>query len=283
MLAKIKIYQLLPLMFLGLFINSCKTTSKLISSNESVFYTDSIYSKSLNEVRKHYVYLPKGFDNQKQYPIIYATDGGCELTEKKHDLDSLIENKLIRPCIFIASYSNDKIADSTSMTLGNGQKVKLSFRNFEYVKEQYISDSLLKNRFINHMSYFSEELIPYVEKQFKQSPTKENRFFYGVSNGAGFGLNLLSEKPELIGTYLCFSPFGTNPEDINWNSKITYPNLYFTYGSNEPKFLSENAEIIKEKYSKSNSKIFICEFTGGHNDKFWSIDFNKYLTIVLKQ
>ncbi len=89
MQSKIRIFQITAYLFFILFIFSCKS-SKFITQENSVFYTDSIFSKNLNETRKHNVYLPIGFDKLKQYPIIYATDGGCELTEKKQVLDSLI-------------------------------------------------------------------------------------------------------------------------------------------------------------------------------------------------
>ena len=46
---------------------------------KSEFYTDSIYSEALGEHRKHNVYLPKGYDSSKQYPIIYATDGDLSI------------------------------------------------------------------------------------------------------------------------------------------------------------------------------------------------------------
>ncbi len=59
----------------------CSETSTI---SKSEFSTDSIFSKHLNEYRKHNVYLPKGFDKENEYPIIYATDGNSSLTEKKN-------------------------------------------------------------------------------------------------------------------------------------------------------------------------------------------------------
>jgi enterochelin esterase-like enzyme len=268
---------------LGILNTSCNTkaTAKL---SKSEFLTDSIYSKHLNEYRKHNVYLPKGFDNENEYPIIYATDGNSSLTEKKNLLDSLIDNKIIKPLIFVASFSNNKIADSTSTKTGDGKKVYLSYRNFEYVdrKPTRLEDSLLVNRFKNHELYFTKELITGIEKNYNQDNRKTNRYFYGVSNGAGFGMSLLNKNPEIIGTYICFSTFGGDIQSNNWDKNIKYPKLYLRYGSDEFFGLKEDAEFLESKYSESNSFIETKEYEGGHNNEFWKKEFSEIISKILK-
>ncbi len=268
---------------LGLFAISCKS-NKTTNPSQSDFFTDSIFSKHLNEYRKHNVYLPKGFDTHKKYPIIYSTDGS-KITEKKFYkrlFDSLIDNQIIAPAILIQSYSNSKVADSTSTTLGNGDKVYLTFRNFEYVN-QYSDghhNPELAKRFENHMKYFTNELIPFVENKFDQKLKKEDRYFYGVSNGAGFGMSMLNNHPNTIGTYLCFSTFGGDIQTNSWNPNVNYPKLYLEYGSEEPFFLKENADFLKTKYSELNLSAEINEFDGGHDYKKWN---EKLIEIISKE
>ena len=227
------------LLIVSLFI-SCKS-NKITVETDSKYYTDSIYSNSLSEYRKHNIYLPKGFNPNINYPIVYATDGNDIKGNNfiKKPLDSLIKNNIIKPIIYIESHSNNIIADSTSTTLDDGTKVKLQFRNFEYVDNDSYTQDLkhLSNRFKNHMFYFENELISNVEKKLNQSNTKENRYFYGVSNGAGFGMSLLNKHPELIGTYLCFSTFGGDIQTNTWKKDFIYPNLYLIFGIQEPIFL----------------------------------------------
>ena len=268
---------------LGVLFASCDSNKNAILS-ESEFYTDSIYSKHLQEYRKHNVYLPKGFDTGTEYPIIYATDG-AEITEKdfyKATLDSLIERQIIKPVIFIASHSNNKIADSTSVTFGNGNKVMLAYRNFEYINDyaKTSKDTALVKRFENHMHYFSEELLSKVENTLNQKPNKKDRYFYGVSNGAGFGLSLLNTYPNKIGTYLCFSTFGGDIQENAWKADIDYPKLYLQYGSDEPFFLKNDAEFLKAKFEELNLSIHINEFKGGHDSKIWN---EKFVEILSKE
>lgn len=267
-------------LILGLFmlITTYCYSQKTIHSSQ--FLTDSIYSKNLSEFRKHNIYLPKGFNKKKKYPVIYATDGNSDITNKKNILDSLIDSKIIKPIIFVASFSNTKIADSTSTVLGNGNKVYLLYRNFEYVdrKPSREEDSLLVNCFQNHKSYFIEELITEIEKQYNQNHGRNNRYFYGVSNGAGFGFNLLNQHPNIIGTYICLSTFGGEIQENDWKSDVDYPKLYVRYGSDEPFFLKDDAEFLNAKYNELNKFIEVKEFTGGHSNKFWDKEFIEIIT-----
>ncbi len=274
------IKNIFVLLIVSLFI-SCKS-NKAIVETDSKYYTDSIYSNSLSEYRKHNVYLPKGFNAKNDYPIVYATDGFTinKNSFLKKSLDSLINNNIIRPIIFIESHSNNKIADSTSTTLGDGTKVRLQFRNFEYVDNDSSTQDLkhLSNRFKNHMFYFENELIYNIEKKLNQKNTKDNRYFFGVSNGAGFGMSLLNKHPKLIGTYLCFSTFGGDIQTNTWKKDFIYPNLYLIYGIQEPDFLKNDADFIKIVYQDSNSFAEIRSFDGGHDYKIWNQELIKLLT-----
>jgi enterochelin esterase-like enzyme len=258
---------ILLFVFLSLLV-SCKS-SKNVTLNESKYYTDSIYSNYLSEYRKHNIYLPKGFNSKKNYPIIYKTDG-ITIDERrfyKETLDSLINNKIIQPIILVESYCNTKIADSTSTKTGDGKTVKHMFRYFEYVENQ-TNDTVFLKRFPNHMNYFKNEMMVQIEKKLNQTITKNDRYFYGVSNGGDFGLSLLNKHPELIGTYLCFSSVGMNSSK-DWKKDINYPNLYIVYGTEEGEWVSQQNEFMKKVYLDSNSFAEIRSFEGGHDYKIW--------------
>lgn len=261
----------------------CRTSQTLVLT-DSLVITDSLFSRYLSEYRKHTVYLPKGFNSNKSYPVIFSTDGGSSITDKKSVFDSLINLKIIKPVIFVASHANTKIADSTIQTTGDGKKVFLSYRNFEYTNDfsAVVKDSILANRFKNHQSYFVREFIMQVEEKYRLKKKKSNRHFYGVSNGGGFGIHLLNSDPQLIGTYLCFSVFGGGIQTNKWDSKTKYPNLYLRYGSEEPSFLKDEAAILKEKYSDSKSFIDSDEFIGRHSNQYWEKEFTKIISRLFK-
>jgi enterochelin esterase-like enzyme len=281
--------NLIGISFIGIVASSLFSCgSKRLTSNiESRYYTDSIYSKKLSEYRKHNIYLPEKFDREKTYAIIYSTDGE-EITSQsfiKKTLDSLIGLRIIKPIIYVSSHANDRIADSTTINLGNSKKLHLQYRNFEYVRMKNIDvfDSVLKDRFQNHMDYFKNELIAHIEERNNQHISKSDRYFYGESNGAGFGLSLLNNSPNLIGTYICFSAYGGDVQTNTWNKDVEYPNLYLAYGSYESSFMKENTDFLKTRYEECKSNIYIEVYKGGHDSQIWQREFIKTIVKLFGQ
>ena len=129
------------------------------------------------------------------------------------------------------------------------------------------------------MKYFNDELIQTVEKKYKQKLDKNDRYFYGVSNGAGFGMSLLNKHPNTIGTYLCFSTFGGNIRSNTWKDDTEYPKLYMEYGSEEYSFLKKDANYLKRKYEELGLFGKFNEFEGGHDSEKWK---EKFIEIISK-
>jgi len=255
------------------------------SGSKSKYFMDSLYSKSLGEYRKHNIYLPPKFNRQNSYPIIYATDGSSFLHNEvfQKTLDSLILSGIIKPLVFVESYSNTKIADSTSVTLANGNFAHLAFRNYEYIKYTPPStDTSLAHRFSNHMRYFVDELIPQVELQLNQRINKSDRYFYGYSNGAGFGINLMSSHPDLIGSFLCFSMIGGSVERIEWGENVDYGSLYLKYGSKESAFLESHVVYLKEQFEQWRMVCDVEVYDGGHDIEIWNVKFIEMLILLFK-
>ncbi|MBL1281106.1 MAG: esterase [Fluviicola sp.] len=260
--------------------------SQDIDSIGSQFYTDSIYSNALNEFRKMNIYLPEGYVEGNEYPVIYATDGNPISANYVNDyrliLDSLIKNELILPVIYVESFSNKKNAQALTVYLENGDSIYYTYRNFEYVEYRADEsvDSILHLRFDQHLTYFTEELIPTIESRLLLPNKKRNRFFYGVSNGGGFGINMFFKKPDLISTYLCFSNYGSTLEKVIWDKKITYPTLYLEYGNLEsPRIQNENEQIIS-KCNEYNLDCHINYYAGGHDYKIWTQQFSSVLVDI---
>ncbi len=237
---------------------------------ESVYYVDSIFSQALQEYRLHNIYLPKDFDPAKKYKIVYATDGGNVRSESRYRkiFDELIDEQLIGPIIFVSSYCNDKPTEEFR-TLGTGKKSYLNYRNFEYIEGQTTNPELSK-LFGKHMTYFSKELIYSVEKKLNIKVNRDDRIFYGFSNGAGFGSALLYYQPELIGTYFCFSIFGSG---YTLKPEVSYPKLILRYGVGEGDWMREENEAITKQYQKLNQPYSIQSFNGGHDYRMWHKEF----------
>lgn len=270
--------------FLASMAFSCKQSMADTSSDPSRYYTDSIFSKELRQYRKHDIYLPEGFDPEQRYPILYAADGQFGQLDDylQKTLDSLILHGHIPPLIYAGSHSNTKAAGESSGQDQDGNSFAMQFRFFEYVEVDNTGDidPELDRIFDRHLDYFAKEFIPAIESEFGQNAKAKDRFFYGVSNGAGFGANLLNKRPQLIGTFICYSTLGSNVDSNKWNSETTYPDLYLQYGDQEAEAFAQEAKSLQSRYQDSESYIDLQVYQGGHEESIWKTLLPKTLTRI---
>lgn len=226
--------------------------------------TDSLFSNSLHESRNICVYLPESFNSQKQYPIIYCTDGQIIIEDDyKSKLDSLISSGIIEPIVLIGIYSNEK-------ELGKNT----TFRQIEYFKD-FQKDSISEQRFKNHLQFFRTEAPEYILDKYSIKKDTTKSALYGFSNGGGFGMTLFFEGGSQYKNYICFSPLGLTTKPLV-KGKV-YPNLYISYGTEELFIMVDSyKELIK--YLKKNKFVFTSTpYPGGHDENEWKREFGVIL------
>lgn len=230
-------------------------------SQESKIVHTTIYSKFLNEPRELTIYLPKDFKLNKKYDVIYCTDGQFINESYKMKLDSIYNLGKIKKFVIIGINSNEKeIPDS-----------KLQYRNYEYVeKNSKTKNQELSSRFKNHLNFFANEVGQVVEKQIKFK--QKNKYFYGTSNGAGFGVSLSKYYPNLFKTYILYSVAGENYDNLSWNLE-KHPYFIIRYGSKEFAPLVENALTLSKFLTNHNYQHTISEYTGNHKKEDWLAQF----------
>jgi len=232
----------------------------------SKFLIDTLQSRYMNEPRVICIYLPKDYSDSVPYPVVFATDGQM-ITDGRYRalLDSLIDRKIIPPIILAGAYSNEKPVP-----------VNLSYRHYEYVETMGSADDpKLKDLFVNHIGFFAEELIPYIEKRYSVSKERSSRFFYGASNGAGFGITLSRIHPELFSELICFSPLGEKVKSIKWRPNIS-PTLHIAYGSNED-FAMDKYQALVKRLKKQKYRYTAIVYDGGHERLKWEREFVREL------
>ncbi|WP_341906241.1 alpha/beta hydrolase-fold protein [Fluviicola taffensis] len=243
----------------------------LAGSAQSRFFTDSLFSSSLNEYRRITIYLPDKYDEHSiVYPVIYTTDGQLITDFYRKSMDSLIENKLTAPFILIGSHSNEQPVGG------------VEYRNLDYMRMKYNPESPLTIRFNEHMKFYSEELIQYAESNYRVSIKPQERIFYGVSNGADFGVSLAQDHPELVKCFILFSVFGGTEKPFKWKEKDGIY-FYLGYGIREMQHVEEEALRMEEYFIKRGISHFLVTWTGGHDRKEWELAFFKALVRLEEQ
>jgi enterochelin esterase-like enzyme len=251
------IQKILALFFFSAF--------SLMSDAQSQFFTDSLFSKSLNEQRLLTVYLPDGYNpmNSMKYPVIYTTDGQIINESYHHRMDSLIANKLMKPFVLIGSHSNETMVPG-----------RTEIRHYDYVPGNPKIESPYSNRFDNHMQFFTQELVNYAESKYSISQKPEERTFYGISNGADFGISLALAHSDQFKQFILLSIFQGTKEKFKWKKKDAIY-LYIGYGLKEEDHVLKEAIRLKKYCTRQNVSHILVTWNGAHERRHWELTFEK--------
>jgi predicted alpha/beta superfamily hydrolase len=158
-----------------------------VSSQEG--YTikkDSLQSEVLKQNRKFNIFLPEGYDaKDARFPVVYVLDADGRNGRDQHTVPTarflFLNNKMPKAIIvgvFNIDRNHDFLPDSTQSTPTGGG-----------------ADNFVK--------FFKEELIPYINKNFKTEPFNA---LIGHSFGGVFVMHALLNDPDLFDAYIAIDP-----------------------------------------------------------------------------
>jgi len=183
-------------------------------------------SKSTRTTRRAFVYTPPGYNNStKDYPVLYLQHGWGEnetsWSKQGHAnliMDNLIAEGKIEPFIIV-------------MTYGMTNEVKWGKLNeFDITRFQTV---------------LVDELIPYIDSNFRTKADQANRAMTGLSMG-GFETRLITlNKPEVFSYYGILSGGTYKPEDLTNHSNLKL--VFLSCGSKEnPEGVKKASEALNK-------------------------------------
>ncbi len=197
-------------------------------------------SKSTNSLRRAFVYTPPGYgkDINQRYPVLYLQHGWGEdetaWSNQGHAnliMDNLIEEGKIKPFIIV-------------MTYGMTNEIKFGgLRNFDITPFQTV---------------LVDELIPYVDANFKTKSDQPHRAMAGLSMGGMETKMVTVNKPEVFSYYALLSGGTYAPEDIKDKTKVKL--IFLSCGSKENPDGVKNA-VVALKESGFNAVSYVSENT----------------------
>lgn len=217
-------------------------------------------SKSTNTSRRAFVYTPPGYYKNKsqKYPVLYLQHGWGEdetaWSNQGHAnliMDNLIAEGKIKPFIIV-------------MTYGMTNEVKFGgLRTFDIKPFQTV---------------LVDELIPYVDNNFRTLANRENRAMAGLSMG-GFETRLITlNKPEVFSHYGLLSGGTYSPEDLKDQKDIKL--IFLSCGSKErPEAVKSAATALKE--AGFNAVSYISEGTA-HEFQTWRRSLHEMAPLLFK-
>ncbi|NSW94198.1 MAG: esterase [Bacteroidales bacterium] len=204
-------------------------------------------SPSTNTCRRAFVYTPPDYekDRKKRYPVLYLQHGWGEdetaWTNQGHAnliMDNLIAEGKVRPFIIV-------------MTYGMTNDIKMGgLKNFDIKPFQTV---------------LLDELIPYIDANFRTLANQPNRAMAGLSMGGMETRTITLARPDVFSHYALLSGGTYSPDDIKDKSKVKL--IFLSCGSFEnPDGVRKAAAALKE--AGINAVSYVSEGTR-HEFQTW--------------
>ncbi len=165
------------------------------------------YNSSELGIRPMVIYTPPGYEanSSKEYPVLYLLHGTTDTEETWTKvgraniiLDNLIHQGKAEPMVIVMPYGRAYPVVS---------KYSGSLRNWENLQE-------FKKDFINN-------LVPFVEQNYRVKSDKDNRAIAGFSGGGGTSLYLGLNNPDMFSWVVGFAP-GMREEEFDRNNEVAF-------------------------------------------------------------
>ena len=217
-------------------------------------------SKSTNTSRRAFVYTPPGYnkDLKNRYPVLYLQHGWGEdetaWSNQGHAnliMDNLIEEGKIKPFIIV-------------MTYGMTNEIKFGgLRNFDITPFQTV---------------LVDELIPYVDANYRTMADQAHRAMAGLSMGGMETHSITMNKPEVFAYYGLLSGGTYKPEEIKDKSKVKL--IFLSCGSKEkPENVKTATATLKD--AGFNAVSYISENTA-HEFLTWRRSLHELAPLLFK-
>ena len=206
-------------------------------------------SEILQEDRPIIISLPNGYEEgETNYPVLYLLDGLGNIKHQVGTVELLTESGIIPPMIIVAIESLDRARDLTPSHAGQDAYAGAD------------ADIPQSGGAPNFLQFLENELIPYVESNFRTHPY---RLLEGHSFGGLFCTYALMNNPELFNAFIVQAPaLWWNKEEMteqakdffNSNDSLTI-SVYFGAGGAEGwgmrQELARYVDVIKQSTPKN--------------------------------
>ena len=246
------------------------------SAGSQVHIMDSFFFiPQLNRTRRIWIYLPEGYaKSKKNYPVMYMHDGQNlfdEYTSTFEEwgidecLDSLIKSG--KPACIVVG-------------IDNGPQ-----RLTEY--NPYNFNQFGKGEGDQYLEFLVKTLKPFIDKQYRTMPAKENTLIAGSSMGGLISYYAMLQYPGVFGKAGIFSPSFWTALPIkavtNALAQKVAGKFFFYMGAMEDsthiKDVQEIQEILGEK---STAMIYsVIDAEGSHNEQAWRKWFAEFYNWIM--
>ena len=272
--------------FLNMLIVPGTRTENYTEANQRGTVSHPWYdSKVLGINRRLTVYTPYGYENnpKKKYPVLYLLHGAggdeeawISMGRTAQILDNLIEKGLAEPMIVVMPNGNANQQAAATLGIPTKQQARVDRNALQSLPEAE------RNRVANgYVVSLREEIVPFIEKNFRVIAKPEARAIAGLSMGGGHTITASNLYPQMF-DYICpLSAAGSaSPEQVAALKKAGVK-LYFL-ACGDADFLFEGSKTLDKTLTEQglDHEFFVSE--GGHVWANWRLYLNTFARKLFK-
>jgi len=223
--------------------------------------------------RRVTVYTPYGYEKNKnqKYPVLYLLHGAggdeeawTSMGRTAQILDNLIQKGLAKPMIVVMPNGNPNQQAAQTLGLPNST---VNFR-----------DPSMQNAYVRSLC---EEIVPFIEKEFRVIAKPESRAIAGLSMGGGHTISASILYPKMF-DYICpLSAAGSATNEQIIALKNAGVKLYFlACGTSD--FLYEGSQKLDATLTECGLDHIFYESEGGHTWANWRLYLNTFAPKLFK-
>jgi enterochelin esterase family protein len=225
--------------------------------------------------RRVTVYTPYGYENSKQkYPVLYLLHGAggdeeawSSMGRTAQIMDNLIEQGKAVPMIVVMPNGNP--GQQAAGTMG------LPVKNYDYRAPENA------NIYVRSLV---EELVPFIEKEYRAIPKKSARAISGLSMGGGHTFAATTLYPDVF-DYILPTSAGARESDqldaqLQGIKKAGYKLYWIGCGTSD--FAYPGNEVLDKALTRNGMPHTFFQSTGGHEWKNWRLYLNTSAQLLFK-
>ena len=233
-------------------------------------------SQILGINRRLTVYTPYGYESnpKAKYPVLYLLHGAggdeeawSSMGRTAQILDNLIEKGLAKPMIVV---------------MPNGNPNQQAAQTFGLPTTEYDwRDPANRNLYVQSLV---EEIVPFIEKNYRTVAKKSHRAIAGLSMGGGHTIAASGMYPDVF-DYICPLSMGAErtPEldaQLQGIKKAGYKLYWLACGNTD--FLFENANELDKALTANGLEHTYFVSDGGHVWANWRLYLNTFAPLLFK-
>ena len=233
-------------------------------------------SKILGINRRLTVYTPYGYEKntKTKYPVLYLLHGAggdeeawSSMGRTAQILDNLIEKGLAKPMIVVMPNGNPN--QQAAQTFGL-LTTEYDWRNPEN-----------RNLYVKSLV---EEIVPFIEKNYRTVAKKSHRAIAGLSMGGGHTIAASGMYPDTF-DYICPLSMGAHKSDelsaqLQGIKKAGYKLYWLACGNTD--FLFDQANELDEALTENGLEHTYYVSEGGHVWANWRLYLNTFAPLLFK-